>query len=135
MKYAILWGAVTALNVPAGAITITGYAPRPFGGPIPTGRLLLTGHTVSGPGIPPGSIIITGYPPWVPVAIPTGSIKITGIPLLFAGTTAVPTGSVIISGKAPTVTNYIDTAGQISCCTVPDESLGGVSAGIQNWAL
>jgi hypothetical protein len=135
LHYGILWGTARTVSVPTGAITITGYAPRAFGGPIPTGRLLITGYAPSGPGIPPGSITITGYPPLVPVLIPTGTIKITGMPLLFAGPVAIGTGHVTISGKAPTVTNYVDTAGQVSCCTVPDESLGGVSSELQNWAL
>ena len=117
LRSGVLWSPTpTAISVPIGRVTIIGYAP-------------------SGPGVPAGKIIIRGYAPFPAPVIPAGKIVIHGIPVLFAGAVAVPTGKIIITGKVPTLTNYVENAGQVSCCTVPDESVGGVSAELDNWAL
>ena len=102
---------------------------------IPTGRIILSGYAPSQPGIPAGRIVLYGYAPSTLAPIPAGKIVIRGIPLLFAGTYVIPAGRIVISGQVPTLTNYVANAGQISCCTIPDESIGGNAAELQNWAL
>ena len=111
------------------------WSPIPSTISVPIGRLIITGYRPSYPSVPPGLLMITGYAPSLPLVIPTGAIVIRGIPLLIAGTVAVPAGKLVISGKVPTLVNYVENAGQVSCCTVPDESVGGVSAELDNWAL
>lgn len=113
-------GAGTTVSVPAGSITLTGYAPtvsNPLSIPIPAAALTLSGFapTVTTPrivSVPAGSLTLTGFAPVVStprtISVPAGSLSLTGfaptVTVAAAGTTvSVPAGSLSLTGFAPTV--------------------------------
>lgn len=112
----------TTVSVPAGSLSLTGYAPTvqtPVTVSIPAGSLSLTGYaptvSVTAGGVtvsvPAGSLSLTGYAPTVTVtttiAIPAGGLTLTGYaPFVYttAGTTVdIPAGGLSLTGYAPTV--------------------------------
>lgn len=110
------------VSVPAGSLTITGYAPtilNPVTVSVPAGSLTLTGYapTVQTGGatvsVPAGSLTLTGYAPSVlnpqTVSVPLGTLTLTGyaptVSTAGAGTiVSVPLGTLSLTGYAPTVT-------------------------------
>lgn len=128
----IFWGRKVAagggatVTVPAGALTLTGYAPTvltPRTVSVPAGALTLTGFaptvavssgtTVQ---VPAGNLTLTGFAPVVltprTVAVPAGTLTLTGFaPVVQTGATvSVPTGALTLTGFAPTV---VTTANQL----------------------
>lgn len=121
------WGAIqvalapeaaagVTVNVPAGALTLTGQAPVAALGPltidIPAGALLLTGQAPDADisvvaAVPAGSLSLSGFAPFaqITVPIPVGSLLLTGFaPTADVGdpvTVDVPAGTLSLSGFAP----------------------------------
>jgi len=115
----------TTVSVPAGSLTLTGYAPTVVTTAnqtvaVPTGSLTLTGYaptvvasdhkTVS---VPSGTLTLTGYAPTVSVAanvlvsVPSGTLTLTGyaptVVTTANQTVSVPSGTLTLTGYAPTV--------------------------------
>lgn len=104
------------VNVPVGALTLTGQAPVAALGPltidIPTGALSLTGFAPDADisvvaAVPAGSLSLSGFAPFaqITVPIPAGSLLLTGFaPTANVGepvTVDVPAGTLSLSGFAP----------------------------------
>jgi hypothetical protein len=91
----------TTVSIPAGSLTLTGYAPT---------VVTTANQTVA---VPAGTLTLTGNNPTVvatdnqTVAVPAGSLSLTGFaPTVTAGnnqTVAVPLGTLTLTGNAPTV--------------------------------
>lgn len=116
----------TTVAVPAGALTLTGYAPTVTAGgtastSVPAGAVTLTAYapTVTAGGtastsVPLGTVTLTGYAPTVTVGgaasidVPLGTVALTGYaPTVTTGGQAqidVPLGTVTLTGYVPTVT-------------------------------
>ena len=112
-------GGVT-VSVPAGSLTLTGFAPTvsaPRTISVPAGSLTLTGFapTVSTPrtiSVPAGSLTLTGYAPTVTggssgttVSVPAGSLTLTGFSptVSVSAVIAIPAGALTLTGFAPSV--------------------------------
>lgn len=117
------------VGVPAGSLTLTGFAPTVSTTglvSVPAGSLTLTGlaPTVAVSGgsatvaVPAGALTLTGFAPTVDagysasVSVPAGSLALTGFaPTVsngsMAATVSVPVGALTLTGYAPTV--YIRT--------------------------
>jgi hypothetical protein len=91
----------TTISVPAGSLTLTGYAPT----------VVTSDHkTIS---VPSGTLTLTGYAPTVSVAanvlvsVPFGTLTLTGYaPTVLTTanqTVSVPSGTLTLTGYAPTV--------------------------------
>jgi hypothetical protein len=112
----------TVISVPAGALTLTGYAPTvstPVTIAVPVAALSLAGFaptvsTVAGGtvvDVPAGAMTLTGYAPTVTVttviSIPAGGLALSGFaPTVYttAGTTVdIPAGGLSLTGFAPVV--------------------------------
>lgn len=93
-------GSGNTIAVPAGALTLTGYAPT------------VTGVTTT-ISVPAGSLTLTGFAPTVTVsdnktiAVPAGSLSLTGFaPTVIASSAniiSIPAGALVLTGFAPTV--------------------------------
>lgn len=124
--YSLGGGGAALIDVPAGAVTITGYAPTVTAGgtastSVPAGAVTLTAYapTVTAGGtastsVPLGTVTLTGYAPTVTVGgaasidVPLGTVALTGYaPTVTTGGQAqidVPLGTVTLTGYVPTVT-------------------------------
>lgn len=113
------------IDVPAGSITLTGYAPSVSAGgnisvDVPVGAISLTGYapSIAANGnlsidVPSGAISLSGFAPSVAVSdhktisVPTGAISITGyaptVQTDASLTIDVPSGAITATGYAPTV--------------------------------
>lgn len=141
--------------VPAGALTLTGYAPTvSFTAhqtiSVPTGALTLTGFapTVSTSAaqtiaVPAASLTLTGFAPTVAatanqsISVPAGSLTLTGYaPTVYTTavtTIAVPAGTLTLTGYAPTVSYtthaYIGVpAGALTLTGYAPTVIGGTSS-------
>ena len=91
----------TTVDVPAGALTLTGYAPT----------VSFTAHQTIA--VPAGALTLTGFAPTVStsaaqtIAVPAASLTLTGFAPTVAATAnqaiSVPAGSLTLTGYAPTV--------------------------------
>jgi len=145
----------TTVAVPAGALTLTGYAPTvSFTAhqtiAVPAGALTLTGFapTVSTSAsqtiaVPAASLTLTGFAPTVAatanqsISVPAGSLTLTGYaPTVYTTavtTIAVPAGTLTLTGYAPTVSYtthaYIGVpAGALTLTGYAPTVLGGTSS-------
>jgi len=118
---AVVAGGGQTIAVPAGALTLTGFAPTVSAAAnvvvsVPAGALALTGfaptvvnpHTIA---VPAGALTLTGFAPSVlsgaTIAVPAGSLTLTGFAPSVVTTgnqlVTVPAGNLTITGYAPTV--------------------------------
>lgn len=145
----------TTVAVPAGALTLTGYAPTvSFTAhqtiAVPAGALTLTGFapTVSTSAaqtiaVPAASLTLTGFAPTVAatanqsISVPAGSLTLTGYaPTVYTTavtTIAVPAGTLTLTGYAPTVSYtthaYIGVpAGALTLTGYAPTVIGGTSS-------
>lgn len=124
--YSLGGGGSVYIDVPAGAVTLTGYAPTvtavgTASTSVPAGAVTLTAFapTVTAGGtastsVPLGTVTLTGYAPTVTVGgsasidVPLGTVALTGYaPTVTTGGQAqidVPLGTVTLTGYVPTVT-------------------------------
>ena len=109
------------VSVPAGTLTLTGYAPGVAATDhqtiaVPSGSLTLAGYAPSvvapqAVSVPAGALTLTGYAPTVVaisgqvVGVPAGALTLTGYaPTVLAPVSvAVPAGVLTLTGYAPTV--------------------------------
>ena len=113
-------GGGATVSVPAGSLTLTGFAPtvsNPLSIAIPAASLTLSGFaptvsTAVSISVPAGSLTLTGFAPVVgtprTISVPAGSLSLTGfaptVTVAAAGTTvSVPAGSLSLTAFAPTV--------------------------------
>lgn len=127
------------VSVPAGTLTLTGYAPTvvAISGEVvwvPAGALTLTGYapTVLAPvsvAVPAGGLTLTGYAPTVEtprtIGVPAGALTLTGYAPTVETTANqsvdVPAGSLTLTGYAPTVLGTLVTP------DTPTRRGGGIS--------
>jgi hypothetical protein len=119
-------GGGATVDVPAGALTLTGYAPTvsvPRSVSVPAAALTLTGYppTISTPrsiSVPAGAITLTGFAPTVTttasgatINVPTGTLTLTSFApsVSIPAAISVPAGSLTLTGYAPTVTTTAGT--------------------------
>lgn len=148
-----LAGGGTTVAVPAGALTLTGFAPTVTAGgtastSVPAGAVTLTAYapTVTAGGtastsVPLGTVTLTGYAPTVTVGgaasidVPLGTVALTGYaPTVTTGGQAqidVPLGAVTLTGYVPTVTTTehvyiaVPTAAMTLAAYVPTVTTSG----------
>lgn len=116
----------TTVSVPAGSLTLTGFAPQiPTVIAVPLGTLSLSAFAPQIPStiaVPAGNLTLTGQAPTIPttIAVPAGSLTLTGlVPTITAAITInVPAGALTLTGYPPLVqgnANIIDVpAGSLS---------------------
>lgn len=153
--FTVAAGGGTTVAVPAGALTLTGYAPTvSFTAhqtiAVPAGALTLTGFapTVSTSAsqtiaVPAASLTLTGFAPTVAatanqsISVPAGSLTLTGYaPTVYTTavtTIAVPAGTLTLTGYAPTVSYtthaYIGVpAGALTLTGYAPTVIGGTSS-------
>ncbi len=148
-----LGGGAALIDVPAGAVTLTGYAPTVTAGgtastSVPAGAATLTAYapTVTAGGtastsVPLGTVTLTGYAPTVTVGgaasidVSLGTVALTGYaPTVTTGGQAqidVPLGAVTLTGYVPTVTTTehvyiaVPTAAMTLAAYVPTVTTSG----------
>lgn len=140
-------GGGAAVSVPAGALSLTGYAPTVTATAnqtvaVPAGSLTLTAYapTVTAGAnqvvaVPAGSLSLTGFAPTVQVTsgstilVPAGALSLTGYAptVVNPNTVAVPAGSITLTGYAPTVVVRADQIVAVPAATL---TLTGFAPGV-----